>query len=719
MASPALPPGFTLLDDLPSDTGSGPLVVTVRPNRQKPVASDAPALPEGFSLIEDAPADMPAPSSRPVEGFAIPQGKTGNEPSRLRSGLMGLAQGATFNFADEIASGVNAGVDYVTGQAPNGIADAYARRAKDIRSQFAAAEKENPGTFLAGQIGGGIATIPFTPVKAGVAGGALTGAAYGALSGAGAGEGIGGTITGAGTGAAVGGAVGAAVPALIGGAKALYGKAREAAGGATGIVRGAVSPESEAARRVQAALARDASLGGNQLDDAAVTAAQNAGQPVRVADMGGETTRALARSAANTSPEGRQILQDVTSDRFSSQNPRAVEFVQKLVGTSGDAGATRESLQAAARVANRAAYGKAYAQGAANVWDDTLAQLAQAPAVQAEIRDATRRSANKAASQGFKPASNPFLVNEAGDIVMKPGVSPSLQFWDVVKQGLDDQVDALTRKGAKGEANDIRALRDGLRNHLDALVPSYGAARKGAAAAFDAEDALEAGQKFVSSNMANNDARRAFAKMSEPERRLFAEGFASDLIEKINRTGDRQNVIKQIWGTPRARERIEIALGKNKAKEFEAFVNIETTMDMLRNAVQGNSTTARQLAEIGLAGGGAAFSYNGDPETGMKMLMIAALSRGQRAVDARVAQKVAEMLVSDNPDMVRKAAAAAARNPTLLQSIKSANDYLTKAISPAVNENVARPLEVTVRPFFQGSRSALGGEGQDEGGNNR
>lgn len=657
--------------------------------------------------------DIPASNAKPVEGFAIPQGKTGNEPSRLRSGLMGAAQGVTFNFADEIAAGLNAGVDYVTGQAPDGIVDAYNRRAKDIRGQFAEAEKENPGTFLAGQIGGGIATIPFTPVKAGIAGGAATGALYGALSGAGAGEGVGGTIAGVGTGAAVGGALGAAVPAAIGGAKALYGKAREAAGGATGMVRGAISPESEAARRVQAALARDASLGGNQLDDAAVAAAQNAGQPVRVADMGGETTRALARSSANTSPEGRQIIQSVTDERFSTQNPRTVEFVQKLVGTSGDAGATRESLQAAARVANRAAYGRAYAQGAANVWDDTLAQFAQAPAVQAEIRDATRRSANKAASQGFKPAANPFVINEAGDIVMKPGVTPSLQFWDVVKQGLDDQVDALIRKGAKGEANDIRALRDGLRQHLDDIVPDYGVARRGAAAAFDAEDALEAGQKFVTSNIANNDARRAFAKMSEPERKLFAEGFASDLIEKINKTGDRRNVINQIWGTPRARERIEIAMGKEKAKEFEAFVNIETTMDMLRSAVSGNSTTARQLAEIGLAGGGAAFSYNGDPETGMKMMLVAALSRGQRAIDARVAQKVAEMLVSDNPDMVRKAAAMAAKNPTMLQAIKSANDYMTKAISPAVNENVARPLEVTVRPYV-GMRSGTASE-QDDG----
>lgn len=620
------------------------------------------------------------------------------------------------NFGDEIASGINAGIDYVTGQAPNGIGAAYDNRLASARQQIGEAEKANPGTFLAGQVGGGIATIPFTPVRAGIAGGLATGAGYGALSGFGAGEGAGNRLIGAGVGAGVGGAVGAAVPAAIGGAQTLYGKARDAVGAATGTVRGAINPDAEAARRVQAALARDAAIGGGRLDEAGLAAAQAAGQPVRVADMGGETTRALARSAANTSPEGRQALQSATGSRFETQGKRAVEFVQRLVGTLGDAGAVLENLKAAARKVNRGAYGRAYAEGAANVWDDTLANIAQAPAVQAEIRDATRRSANKAAAEGHRPVSNPFVTGADGALTMKPGVTPSLQFWDVVKQGLDDQIEKLRRAGGGGEMNDLIALRNALRDHLDNLVPSYAAARRGAAAAFGAEDALEAGQKFVSSSMSNNDARRAVAKMSEPERKMFAEGFASSLIEQINRTGDRRNVINQIWGTARARERIEIALGKDKASELEAFVNVESVMDTLRAAVSGNSTTARQLAEIGLAGGGATYSLgSGDPNAMAYGLLLAGLSRGQRAIDARVAKRVAELLISEDPAMIQKAARMVASNKTLLESVKSANDYVVKAIGPAANENIARPLELTVRPYWNPSSRAAeqdSGEGR-------
>lgn len=50
-----LPRGAVLIDELPVDTGSGPLVVTVAPNRRQ---RDIPASPEGF-----APTNEPAPAA--------------------------------------------------------------------------------------------------------------------------------------------------------------------------------------------------------------------------------------------------------------------------------------------------------------------------------------------------------------------------------------------------------------------------------------------------------------------------------------------------------------------------------------------------------------------------------------------------------------------------------------------------------------------------------
>ncbi len=50
-------------------------------------------------------------------------------------------------------------------------------------------------------------------------------------------------------------------------------------------------------------------------------------------------------------------------------------------------------------------------------------------------------------------------------------------------------------------------------------------------------------------------------------------------------------------------EQIQIALGPQRATELESMLRVENVMNMARGAVQGNSTTARQLFEMGLAGG--------------------------------------------------------------------------------------------------------------------
>jgi hypothetical protein len=49
------------------------------------------------------------------------------------------------------------------------------------------------------------------------------------------------------------------------------------------------------------------------------------------------------------------------------------------------------------------------------------------------------------------------------------------------------------------------------------------------------------------------------------------------------------------------------ALGPEKARKLEAYLNVESPMNALRGAVRGDSTTARQLFELGLAGGGSMY----------------------------------------------------------------------------------------------------------------
>jgi hypothetical protein len=152
--------------------------------------------------------------------------------------------------------------------------------------------------------------------------------------------------------------------------------------------------------------------------------------------------------------------------------------------------------------------------------------------------------------------------------------------------------------------------------------------------------------------------------MSQAERALFADGFASKLADTVRGTNDRVNVINKIASSPDARERLKIALGNSRADELMSFLHVEHVSDQLRQAVSGNSTTARQLHELGMAGGaegaGLGFLAGVDPTgagVGGALLNIA-----RSKIDGRVAEGVGKLLLSEDPKDLMKVARMAAKN---------------------------------------------------------
>lgn len=89
-------------------------------------------------------------------------------PSELKSGALGALQGAAFGFADEIEGGLKAAGGFITGE-KDSLGDLY-RRYRDVaRKQYEEAEKANPKAYLAGNVGGGLATALIPGVGAGLA----------------------------------------------------------------------------------------------------------------------------------------------------------------------------------------------------------------------------------------------------------------------------------------------------------------------------------------------------------------------------------------------------------------------------------------------------------------------------------------------------------------------------------------------------------------------
>lgn len=477
----------------------------------------------------------------------------------------------------------------------------------------------------------------------------------------------------------VGGAVGAVAPGV---GRVVNAKVVEPI---RNLVRGFARPGEEAERRVASALDRDIRNNDRGLTLQEMQDARAQNQPAALIDTGGETTRALARSAANTSPEARSTLNRLIDDRFESQAPRLAEWLQQSFHFP-DAQAQTDAIQNVARTVNRGAYARANARPAAQaMWDEGFEQLMQAPVMQEAARGATATGANRSAAQGFTPVRRPFEFHDQDSLTPRYSrrtddqgrtIAPNLEFWDHVKRNLDDKINSLQRAGQNSAARDAQELRARLVEKLDRSVPEYADARAGAARFFGAENAIEAGQNYVgaSRQFRTPDVRRQLARMSPVERQLFQDGYVSRLVQTIEQTGDRRTVLNKIANSPAAREEMEVALGPQRAREVEARLRVEGLMDLARNTVQGNSTTARQLVELGLAGGvGGYESYQGDPQALVKAALVYGAARGHRVVDERVAREVARLLASDNVGQVERGLRILTRNQNMMGAIRNAD----------------------------------------------
>lgn len=552
----------------------------------------------------------------------------------------------------------------------------YGETVEGLRARRAELAAANPISDIGGQVLGGIgamggvAALPGGAAALGMTGNLGARVANSAISSGGlsAADAMikGGGVEGGLTAGAIGAGLGGGIPLIGAGLKA---GARAIGNQMAPIINSIRNPTGEAARRVGMAVTRDVTANpGMVMSQADEAVARQSGMPLINVDKGGETTRALARSVANQSPEARAVIQRTVDDRFSTQAPRAVDFIKRLTGGNVDDLAYQQQIQNTARMVNKPRYDAAYNSPQARaIWTPEIRNLMQAKPFQVAINAAEDTATNAAAVGGGKAIKNPFQFMPDGGVTLRtmPDGSralPNLEFWDIVQRNLRTQADMANQGGNRLLASQIREMRSQLLGTLDSAVPQFQMARQGAAAFFGADDALEAGKKFATQPRAIPEATAAFTNFTGSEKEAFATGYASELIDRIKAAGDRRNIIQQMFGSPAAREMNELVFGVGKSRQLEAFVRVEALADQLRGAM-GNSTTARQLMELGIGGVGG-FAMTGDWQGA---LTGAALAKGARymgqKVDAKVMEEVARLLTSDNPQALQRAVANATMSP--------------------------------------------------------
>lgn len=276
----------------------------------------------------------PVESSEPAKSGSWKDRATAVEPdiSELDSAGRGLAQGASFGFADELAGGAEALWDKAIKGDQRALTDLYKQHRDESRANFDAAEKANPKSFMAGQVGGAIGTA-LVP--------GLGEANLAKLGAMGAAQGLGaskadlteGDIAGAARDTAIGGGIGLATGLAGKGIQKLLPSAEQAVGSIINTAEDISNPLSSLPGRSYETLpgkVLGASEGTASRLNAIGSIPETAGQAVR------KGTEALASgdlaSVLGNAGKAATSKADVLASAVKGAGPRTAEQVMKPLG---------------------------------------------------------------------------------------------------------------------------------------------------------------------------------------------------------------------------------------------------------------------------------------------------------------------------------------------------------------------------------------------------
>lgn len=359
-------------------------------------------LPDKRVLTIEAPDEQTALQDADAWFAQNKQAATSSGPSMIESGALGALQGATLGFSDEIVGGLSAAGGALLGNF--NVSENYQRGRDVVRQANEAASEANPGSYLVGELAGGIvlpggvaraapaalktAAQPalrkagFGATRAAAGGGigkrivasAREGAAYGAAYGIGTGE---GSFTdqaeNALQGGVAGGLVGGVLPPVVDGVQAV-GRAVAAP------VRGYLQKDRVAAEKMAESLARDVGSSGSADDGAKsierirarATAAQD-DPTMMLGDLGNENTRRLLRQASNMPNDNAQRFNKRLDQRQNFQPNRLERSAQSNLAGGREFLETNEALVAERAAKAEPAFRQAYQEPFNVAKDDELA----------------------------------------------------------------------------------------------------------------------------------------------------------------------------------------------------------------------------------------------------------------------------------------------------------------------------------------------------------
>ena len=498
-----------------------------------------------------------------------------------------LAQGATFNLADEIMAGAMTPLEMFKRGINPKEAYKYAKAREDLIMDDARKDTGALGTIA--EIGGGIgsglgaasAGLTFSRGLAPNAGllsrslaSAGDSAAMGALAGAGEGNSVGERFNNALTGGAIGGGVGFAAP----GTTSLL---SQAASPILSNIRARVNPEGFAQTQVARAITESGQT--PQALARAVGDADAAGQGMfTLADAMGNSGQRMLSSTARAPGIGRTQVVDFLEGRQAGQGRR----VASALAEGFDAPQTAAQVEARLTADRTAAANQNYtaARQQAGSVDVT-------PAIN-EI-DATLQPG---VTRLMSPQSNIADDSVEGALrrargLLTDGRSQVSRFDEAfrVKMELDNMID----RASPTQQRVLIPVRNAIDRQLEAASPAYAGARNQFRQQSQAIESVDTGRNAAMRGR-TEDTIPAFQAMRPDQQAAFRSGYVDPLIGQVQGGAFGVNKARPLTSDAFQAEAAAMAPGNGLMQERLAR---ENTMFQTRNAALGNSKTAENLAD--------------------------------------------------------------------------------------------------------------------------
>jgi hypothetical protein len=624
--------------------------------------------PDGKTFEVDAPNEQAAMQA--LQGMIKPQKPSQSGYWSMADEAMDFVSGGLMTKGNAAIGGlVDAGFGAIRGDGWN-YSDNYNENLNQLRQAQADYGERNPIRSTIGKGAGLALGITQMPVWGkGLAGAAGTGTVYGGIMGAGSDaesipERASNALTGAATGAGIGG-LGYGLGSLIGMGANKASRAWEAVN---------ADPQTRAAIELRS-LAADA--GGPM---AVRQSLDNLGPDAVLADVLGERGRALTRQSANISPDARETIEAALLGRKGMQNQRVVSDIEQIAGLPVGSTKTVDDLVEGTYQKLKPGVDDAYTAARAagkdmplQFFDDVLS-TSQGQQV---LKEAEAAVGARARLRGA------------------PDDVSNLAIVDEMKKIFDSKATSAFASGDRAAGGLWRDFAASLRTRADALMdmaetPIYAGARNAARYSNQAQEAVKLGAELGGPRVPVNLPGRVEG-VDLGNRQRVAQGYAAKKTDTLLNRNNTEGAVNEFY-TPQGKKAADAALGPGALDKTLAR---EKAFNQTVKALTGNSTTARQLVEMGLGTGAAATLVSGDSMTGGIAGILGALARkGAPAIARKITsdaqQKTAPLIAQA---LLAKDLPAQAMNmaPGMLERLSRADrDKLTKMLL-LLTEQAQRP----------------------------